>query len=276
MGEPEQHRVAILFRSITDKKRADEALLRSEKLAATGRLAATIAHEVNNPIAGAMNAVFIASTNAANPAQTTEMLSLAEQELRRAAHITQQTLGFYRESGGLEQVSLPKLVEEVLSVYTKKLQYRKISVRCRYVCNVGSRRDGCPEKCKQCEGCLPVHAGELRQLISNLLANGIDALSDGGVMQIRVLRLSERIQLTMADNGCGIRTENLKRIFEPFYTTKKDVGTGLGLWVAQELVRKHNGSIKVRSSNGKGTVFRLTFPKETSAQHNASSTTIAA
>jgi signal transduction histidine kinase len=107
-----------------------------------------------------------------------------------------------------------------------------------------------------------VNPGELRQVISNLLANGIDAISDGGTVHIRVSRSSQKVQLTMADNGYGIRTDNLKRIFEPFFTTKKDFGTGLGLWVTQELVRKHNGIIKVRSSKGKGTVFRLTFPQE--------------
>ena len=85
-------------------------------------------------------------------------------------------------------------------------------------------------------------------------------------MHIRVLRLADRVQLTMADNGIGIRTENLKRIFEPFFTTKGAVGTGLGLWVTQELVRKHNGSIKVRSRKDKGTVFRLTFPQETALE----------
>ncbi|HUO60045.1 MAG TPA: PAS domain-containing protein [Candidatus Acidoferrales bacterium] len=255
---------------ITERKRAQEVLLRSEKLAATGRMAATIAHEVNNPLAAAMNAVYLARTNLANANQTSEMLELAEQELRRAAHITQQTLGFYRESGGLEQVTLPNLVHEVLSVYATKLQNRKISVQCRFSCNLGSRRDGCPEKCEQCAGCLFVHAGELRQIISNLLANGIDALSDGGVMHIRVLRLSDRVQLTIADDGHGIRTEHLKRIFEPFFTTKETTGTGLGLWVTQELVRKHNGIISVRSRRDKGTVFRLTFPQATDVERNAS------
>lgn len=106
----------------------------------------------------------------------------------------------------------------------------------------------------------------MRQIVSNLLANGIDALSDGGAMYIRVARLAQpnkgeaRIQLTIADNGCGIRVENLKRIFEPFFTTKAAIGTGLGLWVTQELIRKHKGTIKVRSRVGKGTVFRVTFP----------------
>jgi signal transduction histidine kinase len=240
----------------TERRQAHEALLRSEKLAATGRLAATIAHEVNNPLGAAMNAVYIARTS---PDRAAEMLKLVEQELRRAALITQQTLGFYRESRE-EPVILPKLVDEVLSMYATKLQNRKVSVQCRYRCSRSARRDGCPEKCEECEGCLCVQAGESRQILSNLIANGIDALSDEGKMYIRVSRRSNGVQLTIADNGQGIRTEHLKRIFEPFFTTKETVGTGLGLWVTQELIRKHNGAIRVRSRRDKGTVFRVTFP----------------
>jgi PAS domain S-box-containing protein len=254
---------STIAHDITELKRAQEAFLRSEKLRATGRLATTIAHEVNNPLAGAMNAVYVASTN---PTQAGEMLKLADQELRRAAHITEQTLGLYRENGGHQQITIPKLIEEVLTVYATKLQNRNVTVQRRYNCGSSPRREGCPDGCGGCKRLLVVDAGELRQIISNLLANGIDALADQGVMRIRVSRLSDRIQLTLADNGCGIRTENLKRIFEPFFTTKEAFGTGLGLWVTQELVHKHNGVIKVRSRKGEGTVFRLTFPQETPLQ----------
>jgi PAS domain S-box-containing protein len=253
---------STIAHDISERKKAQETLLRSEKLAATGRLAATIAHEVNNPLAAAMNAVYLASTIPALPAEAGEMLVLAERELRRAAHITQQTLGFYRDSGNNQQVTAHDVVKEVLSVYATKLRNRNITVHYRHRCSSSSPREGCPEGCKQCQKYLCVNAGELRQVISNLLANGIDALSDGGTMHIRVSRFSDRVQLTMADNGYGIRTENLKRIFEPFFTTKEVYGTGLGLWVTQELVRKHNGVIKVRSRKNKGTVFRLTFPQE--------------
>lgn len=242
---------------ISEQKRARESFLRSEKLAATGRLAATIAHEVNNPLAGAMNAVYIASVL---PDKTDEMLKVAEQELRRAAHMTQQTLGFYRGRAGDKQVPIRNVIGEVLAVYATKLQNRNITVQQNYYCGPGSSGEGCLEDCERCARYLLVNAGEMQQIISNLLTNGIDALSDGGAMQIRVSRLSDRVQLTIADNGCGIRTENLKRIFEPFFTTKKAFGTGLGLWVTQELVRKLNGAIKVRSRKDKGTVFRLTFP----------------
>jgi len=257
VGEPEQHRVAILFTNITERKLAEDALLRNEKLAATGRMAATIAHEVNNPLEGAMNALFLVANAPELKAETKKLVTMADNELRRAAHITKQTLGFCRENGSQDLVELPKVIDGVLTMYAGKLQSRNLTVRRRYKC--GSCREGC-------DGCFYVNAGELSQIVSNLLANGIDALPDGGTMQIRVVRLSHpsrsepRIQLTIADDGHGIRTEHLKRIFEPFFTTRKDFGTGLGLWVTQELVRKYNGSIKVRSREGKGTAFRLSFP----------------
>lgn len=255
-GTTGQRFVAGIGLDVTGRKEAEQALIRSEKLAATGRLAATIAHEVNNPLSGALNAVYLATTDPTTSEQVREILALADQELRRAAHITQQTLGFYREDRSERPVALTKLIDEVLTVYARKLKERGVTVHCRYDC--GSCQEGC-------EGCFLVNSGEMRQIISNLLANGMDALRDDGKLFIRLSRMTspggigQSIYLTIADNGCGIRSENLKRIFEPFFTTKKSVGTGLGLWVTQELVRKHNGSIKVRS-NDKGTVFRISIP----------------
>jgi two-component system CheB/CheR fusion protein len=242
---------------MTERKRVEQALLRSEKLAATGRLAATIAHEINNPLDAAMNAVYIVSSDPTISPEAKKFLLLADEELRRAAHITRQTLGFYREQNKRQYVALPKVIEEVVTLYARKLQERHIAVDRRFKC--GSCTEGC-------EGCFLINAGELRQIISNLLVNGMDALRDHGTLYIWASRVTSlngsghNIHLTIADNGCGIRAENLKRIFEPFFTTKESVGTGLGLWVTQELVRKHNGVIKVRSRKDKGTAFRITFP----------------
>jgi signal transduction histidine kinase len=247
----------VTAEDITLQKQSEQALIRSEKLAATGRMAATIAHEVNNPLEAAMSAVYLALLDQSLAHETRNTLMVADQELRRAAHITGRTLGFYREHNNRTHVSLPTVIDDVLAIYATKLQHRGVTVHRRYKC--GPCTEGC-------EGCFLINAGELRQIISNLLANGMDALRDHGTMYIRVSRASSlkeggpNIHLTIADNGCGIRTENLKRIFEPFFTTKESVGTGLGLWVTQELVRKHNGTIKVRSRKDKGTVFRIAFP----------------
>ncbi len=242
---------------ITQRKLAEQALIRSEKLASVGRMAATIAHEVNNPLAGALNAVYLASTDPNVSPSIRDHLAIADQELQRAAHITQQALGFYRENAKPTAVALPKLINEVLTVYAKKLQQRGVTVDTRYNC--GPCREGC-------DTCLIVSSGEMRQVISNLLGNGLDAVRDGGKIYIRASRgtnaqgTGEDIHLLIADNGCGIRAENLKRIFEPFFTTKEAVGTGLGLWITQELVRNHNGTIKVRSRKDKGSVFRISIP----------------
>jgi signal transduction histidine kinase len=250
-------RSAGVIQDITERKLAQQALIRSEKLASVGRMAASIAHEVNNPLAGAVNAVYLASSNPAATPEIREALGLADQELRRAAHITQKTLGFYRENGRRTAVALPTLIDEVLAVYARKLHERGITVETRYNC--------CP--CRDgCEGCFMVSSGEMVQVLSNLLGNGIDALCDGGKLYIRVSRTTnpcgadQNIHLTIADNGCGIRAENLQRIFEPFFTTKESIGTGLGLWITQELIRNHNGSIKVRSRKDRGTVFRVSIP----------------
>jgi two-component system, cell cycle sensor histidine kinase and response regulator CckA len=241
---------------ITERRQAEQALIRTEKLASVGRLAATIAHEVNNPLAAATNAVYIASADPDLSEQTRDVLQLADQELRRAAHITGQTLGFVRETNSRNPVALPELIDEVLRVYARKLRDRGVTVQRRYKCG----------PCRQeCEACFIANAGELRQIIFNLLVNGMDALRDNGTLHVRLCRIAgfgsgPKIRLTIADNGCGIRAENLKRVFEPFFTTKESVGTGLGLWISQEIVRKYQGSIRMRSQKEKGTVFCITVP----------------
>lgn len=239
---------------ITLHKKAEEALIRSEKLAATGRMSATIAHEVNSPLAAMTNALYLASSDPGLQPETKEYLRVANQELRRATDIIRKALGFYRETGSQKPVDFPTLIDEVVELYASKLQQRNITIRHKY------KYGGCEGE----KGCFVMNVRELRQMISILLANGIDALNDNGTLYIRTSRTSDgngqRIHLTIADNGRGIRTEHLKRIFEPFFTTKEAVGTGLGLWVTQELVRKYNGLIQVRSQEGRGTVFRIGFP----------------
>ena len=204
-----------------------------------------------------MNAVYLASSDASLSPEARDALNLADQELRRAAHITSQTLAFCRETGVRTALELPKVIDEVLAVYAKKLRDRGITVQ---------QRQRCGPCGKSCAFCFRGNAGELRQIISNLLANAMDALKDHGVLHLRLDRSLSfedgrlKIRLTIADNGCGIPTENLKRVFEPFFTTKEAIGTGLGLWITEQIVQKYGGSIRVRSRVGKGTVFRLSFP----------------
>jgi PAS domain S-box-containing protein len=242
---------------LTERKSSEKLLVQSEKLASVGRLAATLAHEVNNPLAAAMNAVFLASSDPNLSRQTQDILGLADQELRRAAHITEQTLAFSRTGASVQALNVPNIIDEVVDIYARKLKERRISITRRYRC----------APCGiNCNFCFVGNAGELRQVISNLVGNAMDAVNDGGTLHLRVSRFSalgakgEFVRVTIADDGCGIRTEHLKRIFEPFFTTKESIGTGLGLWVTEQIIRKCMGTIRVRSQTGKGTVFCLTLP----------------
>jgi PAS domain S-box-containing protein len=249
------HFVGILS-DITDRKRAEEALLRSEKLASVGRMAAAIAHEINNPLSAAMNAIYLATLDPALSAFTRETLETAEQELHRVAHMTKQTLGFYKESGRPAAVQLPELLDSVLDLYEPKARNKSIQVRRRYGCTIA----------------VQAVESELRQVISNLVANSIDALPQAGTLHARVAGPftgpghPPRVRLTIADNGTGISPENRKRIFEPFFTTKQDLGTGLGLWISGELVKKNDGRIQLRSKVGRGSVFMVWLPTERRTQ----------
>jgi PAS domain S-box-containing protein len=236
---------------ITEQLRSEEALRRTEKLAATGRLAASIAHEINNPLEAVTNLLYLARKHPAN-AQT--YLTTADNELDRIAEITKHTLGFYRDTSTPIKVNIAEVIHEVLALYSRKLQFKKIAVTERH--GIDTEVTGFP--------------GELRQIFANLVANAIEAMPENGRLVIKVSKVHERndgnrpgVRVSLMDNGSGIENARLAKIFEPFYTTRKDVGTGLGLWLTQDLVQKHQGSIRVRSrvSLGKsGTVFSIFLP----------------
>jgi PAS domain S-box-containing protein len=232
----------------TDRKLAEDALRRSEKLAAAGRLSATIAHEINNPLAAVTNLLFLARSSR-DLDEIHNSIDIADQELKRVAHITKQTLGFYKDSGAPSLLNLAEVMEQVLSIYKRRLESRNISVSTQF---------------RNHEAGAVGNSGELRQVVSNLIANAIDAMAEGGRMVIRVSATSEQLRVSVADNGVGISPAAIKRIFEPFHTTKTDVGTGLGLWVSRQIIEKHGGSIRFRSStrNGSaGTTFSFTIPR---------------
>jgi PAS domain S-box-containing protein len=230
--------VVLVFRDVTNERKSQEIMRRTEKLSAAARLSATVAHEINNPLEAVGNLIYIAKASAGASPDVIKPLELAEQELERVAHITRQTLGFYRESNEAEQIDIPALVDSVLRLYSNKLTSKNIRVERNFA--------ECPS--------LFAIPGELKQVISNLVSNAVDAVGENGVIRFRLHGADDgnggRIQMVIDDDGPGIPPENMDRIFEPFFTTKKDFGTGLGLWVTREIVKRHGGTITVASHNG--------------------------
>ena len=238
----------------TARKQAEEALLRSEMLASAGRLAASIAHEINNPLEAIMNTLYLARTTPNVPADALEYMDIADGELMRIAHITRQTLGFYREFSAATSNSVTALFDSVINLLQAKI--RSTGAQVEQQCNYDLRVMGI--------------AGELRQILANLLANSLDAIDQNSRIVLRAaasidpLDGSHRVRITVADSGCGMSPATIKRIFEPFFTTKGTVGTGLGLWVCKQLVEKNVGSIRVRSNPcgpHQGTTFSILLPR---------------
>ncbi len=250
-GLPVRH--SGIFLDITERKSTEQFLRKFEKLSSAARLSATIAHEINNPLEAVVNLIYLAKGAPGVPQPIAEQLAVAEQELERVAHVARQALGFYRESAAAERIDIPELIDSVLKIFSNKIAAKKINVERRFV------------KCKSVYGV----RGELRQVISNLIANAIDAVPDGGAITVRVRPVladdKERgVEIMVADDGPGVATRDIDRIFEPFFTTKAATGTGLGLWVAKEIVERHRGTIALVSQNGAprthGATFTVTIP----------------
>jgi two-component system NtrC family sensor kinase len=262
----------VSFRDISERKRAEEALRVTEKLATTGRMAATIAHEINNPLEAVTNLLYLIGHHPGLNETIKGYASMAEQELARVTHITRQTLGFYRRSETPSQFDVTEILDSVLSIYGRRFESGAITVVRKY------RFDQ------------PVQgfSGELRQVFSNLLINAIEAVKQEGRIVLHVSPWREwsragelcGVRVAIADNGPGRSKERRSHIFEPFFTTKGEKGTGLGLWVSHGIVRKHGGMIRMRSrSEGErtGTCFTVYLPfghpnvrGETRQEHDAS------
>ena len=238
---------------ITQQKKTEKALLESEKLAAVGRLAASIAHEINNPLEAVTNLLYLARFSESTE-EVHNLLDSADAELRRVSAITAQTLRFYRQSSSPQEVDTAALINELINVYSRRLQNLNIELSTRLR---AKRRIRCFD-------------GEIRQVLANLIANAIDAMSaDPGKLVIctrEATRWStgERgILFTVADTGSGIPENIVKRLFEPFFTTKGMIGTGLGLWISREIIKRHRGALWLRSSRiakRRGTVFNVFLP----------------
>jgi PAS domain S-box-containing protein len=251
----EQGEVVFLVpeaRDITELKRAEAALLQSEKLAAVGRLASSIAHEINNPLESVTNLIYLARREAVGP-EVRGYLETAERELRRVAVITNQTLRFHKQATKPRLVSCDELLDGVLSIQQGRIVNAQVRIEKR----------SCGEASVMC------FDGEIRQVLNNLVGNAIDAMHpQGGRLLLRSRVGTEwstgrrGIVVTVADTGQGMGTEVIKKAFEPFFTTKGDSGTGLGLWVSREIINRHEGVLQVRSSRRRGSVFTVFLPFE--------------
>ncbi len=247
---------AELEAEIQVRKKAEDALIVSEKLASVARMSAVIAHEINNPLAAVTDLLYLAQTVDGTPDEVLQYLKTADGELKRVAHITRQTLGFYREMTAPTSFPISLLLDSVLDLLQSKIRSKRTIVE------------------KQCDAQVQVTAvyGELRQVFSNLLVNSLDAVHEDGKVTLRASVSQdpntgiERIRVTVADNGKGIGAVILPKIFEPFFTTKGSIGNGLGLWVSKQIIEKHGGFVQVRScTNGphQGTTFSVVLPART-------------
>jgi signal transduction histidine kinase len=236
---------SILNRSDRMQRDAEIALLRNEKIGTAGRMATSVAHEINNPLEAVGNLLFLLRSSDIPEQTRLEYLTLADEEIRRVAAIARRTLGFYREDSAPSIVSPAEVVESVFEIYRSKLMQKGTVI----------------EFSMDSTARVFVRQGELRQIIANLVSNAIDALPkiDSRFRVVVAAAEDGTVRIDMIDNGHGIPPANLPRIFEPFFTTKQAVGTGLGLWMSRELAVKNGGTIEVVPSI-QGATFRLTFP----------------
>jgi two-component system CheB/CheR fusion protein len=246
-------RLVGLISDVTRRKQAEEAMLRAEKLAVVGRLAASVAHEINNPLEAVTNLLFLITlTDKMEDAQVYARTAI--DELMRVSLITQQTLKFNRQPGTPKVVQLSELIEAVLVLFRGKLRATQIAPEVRVEQEAGV-------------SCLP---GETQQIFANLVSNAIDAMPHGGRLVVRVRTSCDwrdgrtpGVRATFCDSGVGMDRETLRRIFEPFFTTKTETGTGLGMWVVAELLERQQGHIRVWSTcraGSSGTAFSVFLP----------------
>jgi PAS domain S-box-containing protein len=243
---------ASIERDITQDKKTEQALRVTERLASVGRMAATVAHEINNPLEAVTNLVYLARGCAVRE-DVQKYLNTIDEELDRVSHLTKQTLGFYREAKAPSAIRVGPILESLVSFFGTRARNKGIEIHTEI------RQD--PE--------IYAVGGEIRQVITNLLNNSIDAVDSGGLIRVRVDATGRHgnplpgVRITVADSGPGIAPSVRSKLFEPFFTTKTDVGTGLGLWVCSNIVKRHHGSIRVKSSTSpekSWTVFCVLLP----------------
>lgn len=222
-----------ILRDISSRKRMEQSLVQTEKIASVGRMAATIAHEINNPLEAITNLMYLLRPAIIDPSAT-RLLDAAESELSRVSHIARQTLGFYRENASAGRFSLSELVNHAITIYGSRCANARIKI-------VSSL---------QTSKRLAMRRGEILQVISNLVANAIYAMPDGGTLRLStrdVLEPTDSVVLSIGDTGNGIPPANLPHVFDAFFTTRKTVGTGIGLFIAKQFVESHGGEISIKS-----------------------------
>lgn len=254
----EGNAVLEVSRDITAQLQAEEALRETEKLAAMGRVAGIIAHEINNPLAAITNTLYLVRNHPSLDDTARHFADVAEQELQRVSHITRQTLSFYRESKQPIAVNITDLLNDVLELQERVLNSSKIAVKRDY-------------------SLAPVVHGfpvELRQVFLNLIGNAIQAMPSGGNLRVFVREATDwmgqrrGVSISIVDTGIGIRPEDSKRLFQPFFSTKSTKGTGLGLWISKGIIQKYDGTLTCRSyrtQRGGVTCFRVFLPVSTAA-----------
>lgn len=247
------------IRDISERRKAEEeikklnadlgeAVRRSEKLAATGRLAATLSHEIKNALDTLLNVLYMVEVNPSLEAEMRQMVAQAKEEVTRIGNITRSTLALQRETAFPVSLNVSELIDGVCRMFEASMAQRGIQLERNY----------------ETPGQLIGYPGELRQVFTNLISNAIDALQQGGHLGVTISQVANAVQVCVMDNGPGIPTENLARIFDAFFTTKGEKGTGVGLWVTRSIVQELGGTVEVSSSTQSGrsgTTFSVVLPR---------------
>lgn len=250
----EGNAILEINRDITSQLKAEDALRKTERLAAMGRVAGIIAHEINNPLEAITNTFYLLRDHPSLDDEARYYAKLGEEELHRVAHITRQTLGFYRESKHPVEVSISTMLDEILELQMRRMEFDKVELEKQYR-TTGTIRG------------FPV---ELKQVFLNLIGNAVQAMPDGGRLRLHVFEAPNRanqragVCISICDTGTGIDAEHAKHLFEPFFTTKSTKGTGLGLWISKGIVQKYGGTIRFRSVSLAGrniTCFQVFLPE---------------
>ena len=233
---------------LRERTSAEEALIRSEKFAATGRLAASIAHEINNPLASITNLVYLLDSSDLS-AEARSYIRILAREVDRISRIAKQTLGFYRDTGRPVTIPVARLLDDLVDIYQQRLQEKNIVLNKKYSSSAE----------------IEAYRDEVHQVFANLLLNACDAVAQGGTIDLVIEDDADKVRVLVIDNGEGIKPENHDKVFQPFFSTKHEKGVGLGLWVSQGIIQKHGGTIGFSSvssdGSGRRTTFTVTLPK---------------